>query len=311
MRVAILPTGLTEWHGLYLALEKLFPGHQFYQVPTQAEVDSDPGRFPYRGFTSSTLKPGALNDPPEDAADLISRALQEALGDRHREVADLVVVIDDLEIANVHQASHVVGVFRAAAVQHLSSVSGNVRLKTTTVLRERVSFHLLVPMIESWFFADPTAPARAGVPPERPVALDVNDDPEEFLTADPQYLSATEDSCPCWVSKGRTKGTRPAWLGTLPRERHPKGYLQWLCRDGEDSHCTKYGESTTGADALKGLHWGLVLSRPSPQLKYLASLIDDIADALGQQPVTGQLDRALAPLTARVSKNPLPLLRNL
>lgn len=42
MRIAILPTELTEWHGLGQALGRLFPNHAFYCLPTTAEVKSEP-----------------------------------------------------------------------------------------------------------------------------------------------------------------------------------------------------------------------------------------------------------------------------
>jgi len=58
MRVALLPTGRTEWHGLPGALRSLFPAdpsHEFYVVPTGEEIRSNPDGFPYPGFTSTML----------------------------------------------------------------------------------------------------------------------------------------------------------------------------------------------------------------------------------------------------------------
>lgn len=38
MRVAVIPTGRAEWRALPQALQTLFPDHEFYAVPTEAEV---------------------------------------------------------------------------------------------------------------------------------------------------------------------------------------------------------------------------------------------------------------------------------
>lgn len=57
MRVALVPTGRTEWHGLGPALTRLFPEHEFYPVPSAEEVESYPNNtFPYDGFTSNVLR---------------------------------------------------------------------------------------------------------------------------------------------------------------------------------------------------------------------------------------------------------------
>lgn len=64
MKIALLPTGRTEWHGLPGALRSLFPAepaHEFYVVPTAAEIRSNPDGFPYPGFTTSTLRAAASN----------------------------------------------------------------------------------------------------------------------------------------------------------------------------------------------------------------------------------------------------------
>jgi hypothetical protein len=64
MRVAVLPTGRLEWSGLPEALSRLFPGHSFTALPSQAEVDADPSCFPMPGFTGSTLTVAHELSPP-------------------------------------------------------------------------------------------------------------------------------------------------------------------------------------------------------------------------------------------------------
>ncbi len=163
MRVALLPTGRTEWHGLAIALQRLFRAHEFYALPEPTVFHSMRG--PFNGFTSSTLTERHEREYlPESALELVGLAAREALGDgAHREAADDVVVIDDLELANRHQPDRAVRVFRRAVEHHLEGLQGT-RKRTETALRERVSFHLVVPMIEAWFFGDPQALRRAGVP---------------------------------------------------------------------------------------------------------------------------------------------------
>jgi len=302
MRVAILPTGRTEWHGLVGALERLFQGHEFYPLPTAMEVDSDRYKFPYDGFTSGPLNARHVQEPPESAFLLVERAAQEAVGDRRQRPADLVVVLDDLELGN--EADLATQVFRAAVTQHLDGLRARANIRdlemTAAALRKRVSFHLVVPMIEAWVFADSSALAIAGVPDTAVVEFGATQDPEEFATTDAAFLAASVASCPCWnqLPPGKKKNLRPKWLGSVPRERHPKAYLQWLCIDGNARTCTTYHESGSGKDALRGLDWDTVFRRPSPQLRFLAALVADLADGLGQPPSTDVSTRLLAPQTA-------------
>lgn len=74
MRVAFLPTGRTEWHGLPRAFERLFPGHEFEVVPSATEVADHGDRYPLDGFTSCRLSAAHLAKPPEAATLLVQRA---------------------------------------------------------------------------------------------------------------------------------------------------------------------------------------------------------------------------------------------
>jgi hypothetical protein len=109
MRVALLPTGRTEWHGLSDALRRLFPSHDFYVLPEELVFHST---GPFDGFTSFSLTAKHEGEYlPENATNLVGRAAQEALGDgSRREPADAVVVLDDLELANRQQPDRVVRV---------------------------------------------------------------------------------------------------------------------------------------------------------------------------------------------------------
>lgn len=315
MRVAFLPTGRTEWHGLRGAFDALFPAHDFYVLPTADEVQSHPEEFPCAGFTSNPLEAAHEASPPEAASELIGRAAQAALGSRTVKPADLVVVLDDLELVNVNQPDRVARVFRAATVNHIEALGGGqIETRTRAALRDRVSFHLLVPMVEALFFADPAALLLAGVPVGLSVTFADHCDPEAFQTTDAAYLVATEAACPCWSglpAGRRKKKQRPKWLGRSPRDRHPKGYLQWLCRDGNAPSCTTYSETTGGGRALAGIAWPTVLSRPEHHFQYLRALLADVEDRLGQHPTTGPVLGSQAVATSRFTPRPDPVLRNL
>ena len=288
MKVAILPTGRTEWYGLPRALRRLFPDHDFVPVPTREELFTEPKRFPYPGVTSTPLTSKQLSNPPGPAFPLIERAVQEAFGDRKAEAADIVLILDDVEVLNRGHEDLVLAVFRAAVEQHLQNLSSDrLRGRTAEVLRNRVSFHLARPMIESWFFADPAALAEAGV--DEPCSSHVLlSDPEQFEIRIADYIQAKVEHCPCWNNLPKTKANeqkKPKWLGARPREYHPKGYLQWLCRDGSAETCTRYDEAQGGAKALANLDWSLLLGRPAEQLPYLRAIVSDLAMTPGNPTV--------------------------
>jgi hypothetical protein len=185
-------------------------------------------------------------------------------------------------------------------------------------LRERASFHLAVPMTEAWFFADARSVARNGVPADRLPRLLSSVDPESFETADLAYSADDGAACAMIADRNRRRreSRRAPWLlapqPEVPwfvRERHPKAYLQWLCRDPDDNWCPSWSESKAGAEALRSLDWNAVLANPG-HCTYARALVDDLADALGEpRPfVDGGL---LAPLTARKPRRQAAVLRNL
>lgn len=332
MRIAFLPTGRTEWSGLVGAFRELFPGkqHEFNVLPGEMEIRSFPDKFPYPGFTSNPLTPTQEANPPEAALELVGLAVREASKDKHRDAADLVIVLDDLEPANIHQPDVVARVFRSAVIKHVAGLSSHaIREKTQEKLRERVSFHLFVPMVEALFFADPNALRTAGVSDKITEAYPLDRDPEQFDISDDVYFKATEDECPClkalMIAADRKRKLRPKWLG-LPswwqsnaeerdriiswRKGHPKGYLQWLCRDGSQRNCTTYDETAAGGKALSGLSWLALLGRER-HFGYLRALISDVSHLLGQDPATGKVTGAIADLTDPRRPRPDAVLRNL
>ncbi len=306
MRIALLPTGKAELLGLPTALGRLFPGHEFWSI---AAVEPD---LPFDGFTSSRLPA-----PEEGVPTNLTRLVQEATSVVCAGDVDLVLVLDDLELENGDQPRVVVNAVREAARRHLDELA---RIRPTlaprakVALRERVSFHLAVPMLEAWFFADPAGARRAGVPVERlPPKLVANWDPEAFLTDDPDFVADDGSGCTTWRTlpppKRDSKRYKPGWLKRGPdRVRHPKDYLAWLSRDAAEKDCCAYRETHEGRVALEGLDWRAVL-QAADQVRFLRAMIEDIADALGvPSPVA---PGNVAPETARSALPPDPMLRNL
>jgi hypothetical protein len=202
-------------------------------------------------------------------------------------------------------------VFRDALERHLKgyepahALIAAMRLEVT----KKVSFHLAVPMMESWFFADPLGVARAGVDRQTPVRIRQGD-VEDFLTVDPAYEAADESACPEWCRRRQPRGDRPKWLGSGDRTRHPKGYLQWLMRDGSQITCTSYKEAERGRAALEQIDWAELL-KYKKRCAYVRSLVSDIADLLKQAPSIPSWQGLEAPVTSRSGPRASRVLRNL
>lgn len=115
----------------------------------------------------------------------------------------------------------------------------------------------------------------------------------------------------------KRKPERPQWLlparPELPdyrRERHPKAYLAWLCRDPEDKRCcSTYRESRGGADALRALSWPEVLRTPT-HARFARTFFRDLADVLGP-PALAVGEGEEHPLLARSEAPQDRVLRNL
>jgi hypothetical protein len=180
----------------------------------------------------------------------------------------------------------------------------------TTALRTKVSFHVLVPMIESWLFADSQALATAGVPDVRRVRLAPSIDLEQFETADAGFDADTGATCVCWqaLSGPVRRKCRPQWLKADPFRRfHPKAYISWLCAAPDEKNCSVYTETGGGAAALRELAWSALLANPEHAL-FARALVNDVADALGcDEPFPG----AVAAEMSRTVLPRDPVLRNM
>lgn len=291
-RVALVTTGKLELSGLHTALQIAFAGHQFIPVAL-------PSGEPHHGFTSCTVRPLQPDDVLSHAAALLQAALEVLVPEEPVAlVADLAIVLDDLELENVGNEDQVIGHMRESARRVIADARGAATPdRVATLLRERVSFHLAVPMVESWLFGDHSALASEVPGARLPTRLEEGRDPEDFLVVDPAYLADDGSDCLRWHAIGQPSRWKPGWLKEA-RERHPKHYLQWLFKDATQASCARFMETQEGARILERLSWGTVLSNPA-WYPYLRAMMDDISQCLGQ-PASGVSDAGVrASRTAR------------
>lgn len=315
MRVALIPTGKLELLGLKPALDRAFPGHDFHCVPFA-------GNDPFRSFTSATLPLATLHEKDSSLSELIGAIVDQLYPEPK---SDIVFALDDLELRNRGNETIVVDEFRLGVARHIERVklsNPTDALSIQQLLRSSASFHLSAPMIESWLFADPDGPANAHAPAAHlPPRLVQGKDPEEFETDDREYSADTGKCCtktpPKALPPNRRTDKTPEWLKTdspqekvkIRREIHPKRYMAWLCRSGQEKNCSTYSDRA-GAVSLQQLAWGRVLETPT-HMCFLRALLFDLADALGSPPAGFSLaghQNALTSLKPRLSPR---VLRNL
>ncbi|HSN97320.1 MAG TPA: hypothetical protein VLS89_03445 [Candidatus Nanopelagicales bacterium] len=323
MRVAVIPTGEMELGGLAPALERLFPAHEFITIP---KIPGRPGERakPFDQSNTSRVSSEASKEGLKSDRRRLVEALAGAVypSDR-RDAADLALVLDDLELVNLDQPHVVVDSIRNSVRAHLDQQRA--RLSDHDVrdlkqcLRDRASFHLAAPMPESWLFADPNGPVNSGVRAEESIRLKQGIDPEQFETDDPAYSSDDGAKCSQLLDRNRRRGEdrRPPWVikpnekyPWCTRERHPKAYLQWLCRDPAENTCTRWQESRQGVEALRKLDWQAALAEPA-WCTWLRALVEDLADGLGEPTPVPGVAGTTCPLTARKHKDQSAVLRNL
>lgn len=247
--------------------------------------------------TSRRLSPSEA--PPRPMKELARAMLDEVLIGKRGTPADLVVVIDDVELDNVEQEAVIAEHFKTAVTGALAARLQDRPLQTCERDRERVrercSFHLLRPMVEAYLFGDGDTLRAMGV---QSVPLVRHSDVERFETtdADPSWLDE------CQRDSQRHQHQRPWWR----RERHPKHYLAHLLQRGG----IFYDEVLHGEPALRRLAWEQV-PKTSADCAIARCLFEDLADWFGvANPLgAGDLQQCLYPPRA-VDRSTL-LLRNL
>jgi hypothetical protein len=258
-RIKLIVTGDLERQALHESLRRLFPSQRngddvLWEQPRRLDC-----------ATSYRLSPSGRPSSPMQA--LARAMLAEARVGKTGEPADLVVVIDDVELGNLGQEDVVAKHFRAAVDKVLASSDAETQARDRALLRDKCSFHLLCPMVESYFFGDADALAVAGVPAEHTPRL-AHADVEQFQTNDPAWLPI------CLQENNKRKLTTPWWS----HERHPKHYLEHLVGRGGDG--MMYMATTHGTRALMGLRWREV-PKCQTHTPIIRSLFKDIAEWFG------------------------------
>lgn len=271
MRVGVITTGKAELAGLHVALARLFPDHEFLPIPRR-RPDT-----PFAGVTSGRINASAPVDLQSATGKIIGQAA--ATLEHH----DRVLVLDDLELENLDHTALVLDHVRAYVRAYLLRFADNYgRAEADALarnLRTRASFHLAVPMLESWFFADAAALTRMKV--QRTPRLAPGAEPERFETCDPDYDTDDCTGCTTWLALTDPKKKRnhcPEW-DRVARQRHPKAYLAWLMKDPHDKRCSRYRETEHGTQALRTLDWQRALAN-ADQCAYMRALVLDLSIAL-------------------------------
>lgn len=217
----------------------------------------------FGGATTYRLQAGKA---PNSSMTTLAKALvSEIYTGESGTPADLVVVVDDLELGNLDQPATVCAHFAAAVDADITRRS--LPADDEAELRSRVarggSFHLLSPMVEAYFFGEGAALRRAGCPDDVEPQLRAPD-VEAFESTDPDYIAAR-----CAGENARQQQTKPWWR----EERHPKHYLEHLMD-------VEYRETRGGTAALVALDWpGVPADEQSTPL--ISALFADIADFFG------------------------------
>ena len=264
MRVQLIVTGDLEQIALGDSLARLFQRAgspiEFLRSAKVNGTTSHPLPDPVL-FPSST-------DIPSPMRRMARRIVADATQSRVKGQAppDLVIGVDDVELANVARPGRVVGWLKRAVLAEVEAMYPSLHAaeRVRAQLRERCSFHLLCPMIEGYFFPDRAALQRAGVAAGIPVRSR-NSDVEQFETDDAGFLPIARAE----NERKHTIERKPWWF----EERHPKRYLEWLITQSGSI----YEETLAGVEALKALEWSRAASTPAVT-PYLRALVQDIAD---------------------------------
>ena len=264
-RIGLVVTGDCESFGLARSLTGVFAGQATFKVAHKKQSLA----------SNNVLEvdtPGTRTRADEFAAALVA----EATGTEF----DYVIGVDDLELVNAAHPEHVVKQVTDAIERHVRKlpVASPKQDRALALVQERCSFHLLAPMIESYFFAAPNSALPAcGI--QRPSHFRVGEvDVEEFAVSDPVFEAVPYPATAPREARKRT------WALPVDRHRHPKAYLKFLC-EPDDPLCSKraYRESREGAKALEALAWGPALA-DTTHARLARSLFDDIATMLGTTP---------------------------
>jgi len=266
--VQLITTGSLEQRALAESLSEFFGSallqceHTIEFLPT-LYVD---------GFTSHRVNPELISGTqlPSTTAYRLVRALIAALVPRKRRDTkpDLVIAIDDVEVPNLGNLNAIAELVRRCA-EHF--VSHHDHVDAQRVLK-RCSFHLVSPMIESYFFVEPERvlglATQGGARPARGVR-------EQDL----EHFDASAD-------EGFMDPELETYGPTEFRRHHPKRYIQHLSAPG-----FTYRETHEGVAALRAVEWEQVVwwspdhdNENHIPMACVRALLEDITELLEGRP---------------------------
>lgn len=286
-RIKLIVTGDMEKLALHTSLQQVFPGERdgeevIWDKPRKSQC-----------VTSHQLQ--LERSPSHPMRELAKAMIAEAGIGKTGTPADLVIVIDDVELGNLGQETIIATHFRIAVEEELRKYNTATETRYRNIIREKCSFHLLKPMVEAYLFGDPNALRIAGVPTGINHCLVHPSDVEQFQTYDTEWLPA------CYAENVKKQQNTPWWR----HEYHPKHYIEHLTERGQ----VFYEETHHGKNALMQLNWNKV-PKCQPDTPIIRSLFEDISDWFGiQNPISGATHPAFYP-TKAVNRESL-LLRNM
>ncbi len=292
-RIRFIVTGDLERAAIVPSVRRFLPAQTWGGEPVEW---MKPQKL--HGATTHRLDP--TRPPSQPMRQLARAALAEVQYGAQGTPADLVVVLDDIELHNLDRPAAIGQHFRAAMQAEIEARghSATVEARLRDRLRETCSLHLVPPMIESYLFGDRAALAVAGC---------ADDIAPQLAHADVERFESTDEAWrPFWeqvnAAKRAEKPPKPWW-----REQcHPKHYLEHLVhRSGG-----LYTEVLDGARALAALPWPR-LPADTRSLAFARSLFEDLAAFFGVANPLGAGETC--PLTwpdTRVDRRSL-LLRNM
>lgn len=274
--IKLIVTGDSEKKSLHKSLQNCFPTQT---VNGDLVVWDEPRRVD--GVTSRQLTPGVA--PSTSMTKMVDAMFSEVLAGKkpNGNPPDFVIVIDDVELGNVGQEDVVVNSFLTAVNAKLAQLQGQHSAAKFNSIQTRVrdccSFHLLCPMVEAYFFANPNTLISGGVVAGVSPTLAHTTDVEKF-DASPDLHLDWQAIC---KSKNAEQIVRSPWWRT---ERHPKHYLTHLL---SVSKAPAYHETTLGASMIEATDWPTVAKSPTDS-PIISALLEDIWAWYGMPPPTCQ-----------------------
>lgn len=184
-RIKLIVTGDMEKAALHQSLKRFFPDNRnneavIWDTPRKAQC-----------VTSYPLKPLSSEvSPSSPMIELAKAMVAEAIAGKKGEAADLVIVIDDVELGNLGQEAVIAEHFSAAVNRVIAEKNhdANTEDRLRRELKTKCSFHLLKPMVEAYLFGDSAALELAGVPNGVNPYLVHPSDVEQFESNDALWL---------------------------------------------------------------------------------------------------------------------------